>query len=271
VKLGPELEEVELLVVKKLLVEREQWEREKRDQQREELAQLERTWTKKFDDERDKLRETIAASVSAASASVAAAAATSNSAATSGKVVKEGLGRDEVEDIVRRKVADVRYEALQESLKREEEVKRGLEERWRKDLVAKDDEWRRRQDEWERRVEEERRRWQEMTHALLQQQVQAAAAVAPAPVTAAPAAVSATPVKATGRAGEVGEWLRSCGCERYADDFVANGYDSLVVVQQLDSADLDTIGVTLPGHRKGTSLFLPQIRPSPAHETDPLA
>jgi hypothetical protein len=183
VKVGPDLEEVEALVVKKLLVEREQWEREKRDQQREELAQLERTWVKKFDDERDKLRETIAASVSAATASVAASAATS--AASAGKA-PPGLSREEVEDIVRRKVADVRYEGLHEALKREEEVKRAVEERWRKDLLLKDDEWRRRQDEWERRVEEERRRWQEMTQALLHQQLQASAAAAAAPVAATP-------------------------------------------------------------------------------------
>lgn len=48
------------------------------------------------------------------------------------------------------------------------------------------------------------------------------------------------------------EWLAGCGCERYAEDLLANGYDSLLVLQQLDASDLDTIGVSLPGHRKRT-------------------
>ena len=56
-------------------------------------------------------------------------------------------------------------------------------------------------------------------------------------------------------------WLRGCGCERYADDFMANGYDSLLVIQQLDPADLDTIGVTLPGHRKGAELASLSLSP----------
>jgi len=50
---------------------------------------------------------------------------------------------------------------------------------------------------------------------------------------------------------ELAEWLQSCGCERYADAFATNGYDSLLALRLLDQDDLDIIGVTLPGHRKG--------------------
>lgn len=49
---------------------------------------------------------------------------------------------------------------------------------------------------------------------------------------------------------EVAEWLSSLGLERYADQFTANGYDSLVVIHHLEASDLDVIGVNLAGHRK---------------------
>jgi len=154
---------VEALVVKKLLVERAQWERERERQQEEEFARLERTLVKRLDDESQKLRDGLNASLSSSAAAAASAAAGN---------VQKGLSREEVEDIVRRKVADARYDALQEALKREEETKRALEERWRKDLFLKEEEWRRRQEEWERRTEDERRRWQEMGSTLLYQQQQ---------------------------------------------------------------------------------------------------
>lgn len=50
--------------------------------------------------------------------------------------------------------------------------------------------------------------------------------------------------------GTIGEWLTGLKLERYEAAFVEAGYDDVSVIPALDDADLDAVGVTLPGHRK---------------------
>lgn len=52
------------------------------------------------------------------------------------------------------------------------------------------------------------------------------------------------------RAQMVTEWLESLHLEQYADLFAAAGYDDPEAIPSLDDADLDTMRITLPGHRK---------------------
>jgi hypothetical protein len=48
----------------------------------------------------------------------------------------------------------------------------------------------------------------------------------------------------------VAEWLTSLKLDQYATNFAEQGYDTSDAIADLDEADLDAIGVTLPGHKK---------------------
>ncbi len=58
----------------------------------------------------------------------------------------------------------------------------------------------------------------------------------------------------------VGEWLSEIGFSQYLEKFLAAGYDTLRVCQELTTEDLDMIGVTLPGHKKSIILASKELR-----------
>lgn len=45
-------------------------------------------------------------------------------------------------------------------------------------------------------------------------------------------------------------WLAALKLQQYESQFLAAGYDDASLIPELNEADLDAIGVTLPGHRK---------------------
>ena len=49
---------------------------------------------------------------------------------------------------------------------------------------------------------------------------------------------------------EVKQWLESIGLPQYVNHFLENGYDDMDSLWDLNSDDLDAIGIKLPGHRK---------------------
>lgn len=49
---------------------------------------------------------------------------------------------------------------------------------------------------------------------------------------------------------EVTNWLNSFNFGSYAEEFIAQGYDSLFVCSHLEEKDLDLLKITKPGHRK---------------------
>ena len=49
---------------------------------------------------------------------------------------------------------------------------------------------------------------------------------------------------------EVKSWLESIGLAQYVSHFLENGYDDMDSLWDLNSDDLDAIGIKLPGHRK---------------------
>lgn len=190
-------------------------------------------------------------------------------------VLKDARERPEQEiEIFRKltkKLEEERKKIEEERIKMEEERKKVEEERKRFETTL-DEERKRHQErqmiEFERKKLEDERR----TLTLMQQQQQMAAMAptmlaapaAPAPqvraapvVTAAPVpavthAPAPAPVAATSAAApEVAQWLRSEGFDQYAATFAQFGYHSMAVIALLDEDDLNIMGITLPGHRKG--------------------
>jgi hypothetical protein len=53
------------------------------------------------------------------------------------------------------------------------------------------------------------------------------------------------------------QWLQEFGMERYALALEQNGYDSVHLVSVIDESELDTLGITIPAHRK---LFLAKVK-----------
>jgi hypothetical protein len=59
-------------------------------------------------------------------------------------------------------------------------------------------------------------------------------------LTTPPTPLPVTPIK----------WLQKFGMEKYAHVFEQNGYDTLHIVSVMDESNLDTLGITIPAHRK---------------------
>jgi hypothetical protein len=54
-----------------------------------------------------------------------------------------------------------------------------------------------------------------------------------------------------------GQWLQEFCMEKYTAAFEQSGYDTLHVVSVMDESDLDSLGITIPAHRK---LFMFKVK-----------
>jgi tetratricopeptide (TPR) repeat protein len=61
-------------------------------------------------------------------------------------------------------------------------------------------------------------------------------------------------------------WLQSFRFERFADQFIENGYDDLELIVELDDDDLDSIGIDKAGFRKKIKLQVAKLKKSMAQQ-----
>jgi len=59
---------------------------------------------------------------------------------------------------------------------------------------------------------------------------------------------------------KVKNWLESVYLTGYTTKFLQNGYDNMLAISNLDQTDLDTIGISLPGHRKTLMVASQRLR-----------
>jgi len=52
-------------------------------------------------------------------------------------------------------------------------------------------------------------------------------------------------------ASDVGRWLSKLGYEEYYERFMTNGFDKMEAIALLDVKDIESLNITLAGHRKG--------------------
>lgn len=71
-----------------------------------------------------------------------------------------------------------------------------------------------------------------------------------AAVAAAPATIVSVVDAADAPVDEVGKWLEEIGMEQYHQAFIESGFDTILSLKMLDDDDLESMGVTILGHKR---------------------
>jgi hypothetical protein len=195
-------------------------------------------------------------------------------------VVKESRERPEQEMQMFRKLTKKLEEErikIEQARQQMEDERRRMEEERSKFDKALEDERKRLQDrqimDYERKkLEDERQLLMAAQSRMISPQTQ----TAPVPAAAPPAAVLPAPVAPVTQSSNVTPtaasaamiaWLRNEGFDNYATTFVQFGYHSMAVIALLDEEDLNIMGITLPGHRKGLLAAATKLRDSTSSST----
>ena len=82
----------------------------------------------------------------------------------------------------------------------------------------------------------------------------------------APATIVSVVDAADAPVDEVGKWLEDIGMEQYHKAFIDFGFDTILSLKMLDNDDLDSMGITILGHKR---IILTAARTLSATHTSP--